>query len=80
VRLTPAVAAVLGLLAVTPPAHARISAEDRAAVEAFKAAVRGEREFAPDFMVHPPTEEERAFLVNLGQCDASGLDERRGSL
>jgi hypothetical protein len=70
-------ATLLALLGLPAPVLAGISADDRAAAEAFKAAVRGEREFGTDFMAHSPSADERAYRMNLSQCDASGLDEGR---
>jgi len=70
---------VLSLLAASSVAQARMPAENRLAAEAFQAAVRGEREFASDFMVEPPAGDERAFLMNLGACEASGLQEGGGN-
>ena len=64
------------LAGVGMPAQARISAEDRSTAEAFQAAVRGERAFDTDFMVDPPNDEERAYLMNLGSCKSGDLYER----
>ena len=42
------------LFSLSSTVQARIPPENRAAAEAFKAAVRGERDFGTDFMADPP--------------------------
>lgn len=71
------VAIALALAVMSAAAEARISAEERASVEAFQAAVRGEREFGTDFMVKTPGADERVYLMNLVQCKAGGMEQGR---